>query len=521
MASGSLWGKLSDLADRANDIIGENIDNLLEESDGSYYSDENAYEEDAERPPEGEPGVRREPPPQRPEPGRPIVTVAAPGVLKSPSVVAAVNTTEKPNASDVEGKANKKKAEAGISLTEVVVAPPKAVQQLRIDAPAATRSPAAPHTPATPPRLKEALKVAEITATTAINAQMAMAERCASAEERVADLQAELHRLRKAEERHLGTQKELQRAHQRIEELNDGMSALERKMKAHELDTDKAKMRAEEYGRELRSTKLELDNAMEASTQDSGTAKVTINELQVRVSELEIVEQSVRVLEADYAGTKADLAMKDDDLKRATEELTNLRGVLEGFSSELSDTKNKCTEDVMATREKARKEKEKMQMEWEQMLNHWKTKGENADQKIKELESNLKVKTVALTESAAEEAKLLRALDRAAKKLTLGADEELVDRRLVNKLLTTYLDSSKQFDPEVLTLMANILGFSKEEKERIGAVRLNAANGGRPSSWWGGGGSNAGVPKKRIDPSKVASLDDLWKNFLMEDDDDD
>ena len=84
----------------------------------------------------------------------------------------------------------------------------------------------------------------------------------------------------------------------------------------------------------------------------------------------------------------------------------------------------------------------------------WDTKYNNEIEKNIMLTKKLKENEDALRKSVAEQAKLKRALDRAAENLSLSHDEELVDRRLVNKLLTTYLDGSQKFDSEVLTLMA-------------------------------------------------------------------
>ena len=138
----------------------------------------------------------------------------------------------------------------------------------------------------------------------------------------------------------------------------------------------------------------------------------------------------------------------------------------------------------------------------------------------------LKETEATLRKTFADQAKLKRALDRAAENLTLSQDEELVDRRLVNKLLTTYLDRSQKFDSEILALMCNILGFTEEQKAKIGQARDargTAGSANAVTSWLGGNGGSTNNSKKKVaitvDPNKT-NLSELWKSYLIDSDDD-
>jgi hypothetical protein len=396
---------------------------------------------------------------------------------------------------------------------------PAGLDQLSVQPPPMAATNSQRTVPATPPAVRKALKHAETTATTAIEAQIAMANRCAAAEEHIADLQSEVWKMRRREQEYEDGQRDLQRAHQRIEELKQVISGLKNNATKASKEAEVAKVRAEEYARELGRVRLEMESVHSTTSQASGESALVIQQLQSRVSQLEIVEQSSRALESDYLGMKADLNMKEEDLKRTNEELENLRGVLEGFSTELSETRNANTTEIIKIRSSAKLERERLQSELDAISKSWEKKFCDVNEARKMLESQVVVKEDALRSSVAEQAKLQRALQRAAENLSFQANEELVDRRLVNKLLTSFLDGNAKFQQEVLDLMSNILGFTEEEKARVGVGRQDIVNGGRKGSWWSA--SDTSAKKHQIDAAKVANLDDLWRSYLLDDDDDD
>lgn len=82
-------------------------------------------------------------------------------------------------------------------------------------------------------------------------------------------------------------------------------------------------------------------------------------------------------------------------------------------------------------------------------------------------------------------------------------NDDMVDRRLVVKLLVTYIEGKNK--EEVLDLMVKILQFNEEEKRRIQMLK----NGGL-GRWLGFGArtSDDGLPPQ-------ATLSELWVDFLM------
>lgn len=120
-----------------------------------------------------------------------------------------------------------------------------------------------------------------------------------------------------------------------------------------------------------------------------------------------------------------------------------------------------------------------------------------------------------------DNSKLRRALDQSMTRLNrMSVDSDfLVDRRIVIKLLVTYFQ--RNHSKEVLDLMVRMLGFSEEDKLRIGAAKQGPSKGvvrgvlGFPGRLVGGilGGSTAETPTNMASDNQ--SFADLWVDFLL------
>ncbi|CAN6568241.1 unnamed protein product [Malus baccata var. baccata] len=119
-----------------------------------------------------------------------------------------------------------------------------------------------------------------------------------------------------------------------------------------------------------------------------------------------------------------------------------------------------------------------------------------------------------------DNAKLRRAVEQSMTRLNrMSVDSDyLVDRRIVIKLLVTYFQ--RNHSKEVLDLMARMLGFSDEDKQRIG-VSQGAGKGvvrgvfSLPGRLVGGilGGGSAGLSANAAADNQ--SFADLWVDFLL------
>merc|ERR1719266_2227628 len=72
---------------------------------------------------------------------------------------------------------------------------------------------------------------------------------------------------------------------------------------------------------------------------------------------------------------------------------------------------------------------------------------------------------------------LRQALQETMKQSQIMTDDDTVDRRLVNKLLTTFLSVDADKRQEVLKLLMNILKFSKKEKATVLAYQNQSSLG--------------------------------------------
>ncbi|CAH8269396.1 unnamed protein product [Arabidopsis lyrata] len=120
-----------------------------------------------------------------------------------------------------------------------------------------------------------------------------------------------------------------------------------------------------------------------------------------------------------------------------------------------------------------------------------------------------------------DNAKVRRVLEQSMTRLNRMSMESdyLVDRRIVIKLLVTYFQ--KNHNKEVLDLMVRMLGFSEEDKERIGAAQggKGVVRGvlGFPGRFVGGilGGKSAESHANAASDNQ--SFADLWVDFLLKD----
>ncbi|KAF7801277.1 golgin candidate 3-like isoform X1 [Senna tora] len=120
-----------------------------------------------------------------------------------------------------------------------------------------------------------------------------------------------------------------------------------------------------------------------------------------------------------------------------------------------------------------------------------------------------------------DNAKLRRALEQSMTRLNrMSVDSDfLVDRRIVIKLLVTYFQ--RNHSKEVLDLMVRMLGFSDEDKQRIGGAQQGAGKGvvrgvlGLPGRLVGGilGGSPTEAAANV--GSENQSFADMWVDFLL------
>lgn len=178
----------------------------------------------------------------------------------------------------------------------------------------------------------------------------------------------------------------------------------------------------------------------------------------------------------------------EGDLARARDEVAKLSKLLKDADQRAEVSKEE-KEEILAKLSQS-----------EKMLEEWKSR-------VNKLEE--------------DNAKVRRALEQSMTRLNrMSMDSDyLVDRRIVIKLLVTYFQ--RNHSKEVLDLMVRMLGFSEEDKQRIGVAQHGAGKGvvrgvlGLPGRLVGGILGGGSAESAATTASENQSFADLWVDFLL------
>ncbi|CAK9134363.1 unnamed protein product [Ilex paraguariensis] len=203
-------------------------------------------------------------------------------------------------------------------------------------------------------------------------------------------------------------------------------------------------------------------------------------------------------------------------------EVLNLQTALGQYYAEM-EAKDRLAEDVTVAREQSSRLSELLKDAHQQAEVSEREK-EEILAKLSQAERTLAEGKNRLNKLEEDNEKLRRALEQSMTRLNrMSMDSDFfVDRRIVIKLLVTYFQ--RNHSKEVLDLMVRMLGFSDEEKLRIGLAQHGAGKGvvrgvlGLPGRLvggilGGGGGGSAEVPANMA--SDKQSFGDLWVDFLL------
>ncbi|KAF2073429.1 hypothetical protein CYY_005246 [Polysphondylium violaceum] len=208
----------------------------------------------------------------------------------------------------------------------------------------------------------------------------------------------------------------------------------------------------------------------------------------------------------------SELAEKEEELKRTNVTLSNLNRVLEQFQADQevaiqTETVHlqKKLEDTNALVDALKKDKQEAEK-----LSH---KYMESVEKIAILESTIQMKVDEYIKLKEDIEPLKAAFDKNI--LRLGdmclQEQESVDKRVVSKLILTYLRSGKSNRSEILELIAKILNFSESEKLSIG---LNKKSQWSLIPFFGGAGNNLGGE------GGEKPVTEMWIEFLLKESED-
>jgi chromosome segregation ATPase len=312
-----------------------------------------------------------------------------------------------------------------------------------------------------------------------------------------------------------------------VEELEDTRDELQHKlttlMEQHQLQTDeqadtedrlsseKARLSGDRQQldaevRELRLANHELEERLKGVDEKFESRSTDLDQERRQHAQM---QQSTHQMKAELAAAKADLQVAEQELEQQQQSATNLDRVMATFQTnrdadlksatrqlkervaelEIAEAETETTTAaaVQAAAEAARKEAAEQLSSMQQSV-------EGLNRRLEE------------AQSAAERSN--SDMRQAVTRLKDGAGDDLVDRQLVTKLIVTYVDQTlhdaRQKDRETLELMSRILGFTEEEKKRVGLIK----SGGGLLSWL------AGAPEVQMQDTDGKSFEDLLGDFV-------
>ncbi|KAI4355124.1 hypothetical protein L6164_003927 [Bauhinia variegata] len=319
------------------------------------------------------------------------------------------------------------------------------------------------------------------------------------------------------------------------EEMEQSIQKLSKDLKETQRERDKALQQLTRLKQHLLEKESEESEKMDEDSKIIEGLRESNNHLRAQISHLEkTLKQAIATQEElKMANSNELLESKEtiDDLNKKLAncmstidakniELLNLQTAL-GHNYALIEAKENLEEELARAREESAKLSQLLK-DADQRADISRGEKEEILAKLSQSEKAQSEWRSRVSKLEEDNAKLRRALEQSMTRLNrMSVDSDfLVDRRIVIKLLVTYFQ--RNHSKEVLDLMVRMLGFSDEDKQRIGVAQQGAGKGvvrgvlGLPGRLVGGilGGSSTEASANM--GSDNQSFADLWVDFLLE-----
>uniref|UniRef100_A0A1J3IKS7 Golgin candidate 3 n=1 Tax=Noccaea caerulescens TaxID=107243 RepID=A0A1J3IKS7_NOCCA len=320
------------------------------------------------------------------------------------------------------------------------------------------------------------------------------------------------------------------------EEMEKSLQRLETDLKETRRERDKARQELQRLKQHLLEKETEESEKMDEDSQLIEQLRQTNQYQKSQISHLEkILKQAMANQEDTRLSYDNDHRKLKETIEDLHQKLTNCLRTIESKNVELLNLQTALGQYYAEIEAKEHFERELAVAKDELLKLHARLK--DADERLefsnKEKEE-VTSKLVHAEKVAAEwknrvskveedNAKVRRVLEQSMTRLNrMSVDSDyLVDRRIVIKLLVTYFQ--KNHSKEVLELMVRMLGFSEEDKERIGVAQQGGGKGvvrgvlGFPGRFVGGILGGKSVTSHADTASDNQSFADLWVDFLLKD----
>ncbi|RLN03807.1 golgin candidate 4-like [Panicum miliaceum] len=318
------------------------------------------------------------------------------------------------------------------------------------------------------------------------------------------------------------------------EKVKEEMDLLKRALQDASRERDKAVQDLARLKQHLLDKDLEDQEKMDEDSKLIEELRVICEQQRAHIMQLERAlkveiakqEENKRIINEEHLRSneqleelKYKLASCMSALESKNVELLNLQTALGQYYAE-SEAKERLGGDLAVARGELSKLSESLKVA-NQTIEIARREKEDMATKLSQAERMLADGKRSMQKLEDDNSRLRRALEQSmttVNRMSLDSDNS-VDRRIVIKLLVTYFQ--RNHSKEVLDLMVRMLGFSEEDKQRIGFAQNNAGKGvvrgvlGLPGRLVGGtvGGGSSGKSTQASQDSQ--SFADLWVDFLL------
>ncbi|KAL5682500.1 hypothetical protein ACJX0J_008885, partial [Zea mays] len=275
-----------------------------------------------------------------------------------------------------------------------------------------------------------------------------------------------------------------------LEKVKKEMDSLKRALQDASRERDKAVQDLARLKQHLLDKDLEDQEKMDEDSKLIEELRVVCEQQRAHIMQLE------RALKVEMAKQEENKKVISEEHQRSNEQIENLNyklascmSALESKNVELlnlqtalgqyyaeSEAKDRLGGDLAVAREELSKLSESLKVA-NQTIEISRREKEDMATKLSQAERMLADGKRSMQKLEDDNSRLRRALEQSmttVNRMSLDSDNS-VDRRIVIKLLVTYFQ--RNHSKEVLDLMVRMLGFSEEDKQRIGFAQSNAGRG--------------------------------------------
>ena len=304
-------------------------------------------------------------------------------------------------------------------------------------------------------------------------------------------------------------EEEMDEIHQENEDLRQHAETVEAQCLQLQARIAELQADSDEMGHlkmEIRMLQEDLDR--ERNKNQSVAASAESNYVQIQ-SERDAALATARELKSQMEALRADLHVAKADYDRIVQANTNLQQALESFQSE-RDAELNMLEEQRLESEQALVESHKTSLEATKQAHKFQLEEvqQAADAAVRNSMLEIQSLEEKLESRRHENVQLRRSLDEAIQRLQ-STQEDIIDRTLMKNILLDWLTKTNSKEKrDVLDLMASVLHFTDEEKER---VHIGGIGFGKVV------GSVTSLPPSKVDIEQLEgdNVREKWVNFLL------